>query len=388
MKTTTEKIIFKALDDEGLLEDLKKVFKKFKGHEIALVGGALRDVLNSDDEKVFDLDFATSLKPEETLKVLESEKVLQTGIKFGTVTWVFNSKNFEITTYRVFEEYSNHRQPNNLSFGTSKDEDLKRRDFTVNAMMLVKDKDEKIYFFDPLQGLEDLENKNLRAIGSPEERFNEDAIRVLRLYRLYLTKNFIIEDKTFKASIESFELLKHVSSQRLLAEVEKTFEKPVYLKKLKNLWSVYTGLEFDELLFRSSAEGLEDEKVWVNESLWIYFLFVAVENGRVENLLVKNKHKKIFTLYKSLAETLKTEEALKLFLLFSESQKDIEARKLWHIVKTIKPELLGGLKFDESYQIQKTYLNEIEDKKNSYEYKELGEEILKSKVKYAFSKPP
>ena len=388
MKSSTEKIIFKALEDEGLLKDLQTVFKKFKGHEIALVGGALRDVLNSEDERVFDLDFATSLKPEETLKVLESEKVLQTGIKFGTVTWVYKGKNFEITTYRVFEEYSNHRQPNSLSFGTSKDEDLKRRDFTINAMMLLKDKDENIFFYDPLEGLKDLKEKKLRAIGDPFERFNEDAIRILRLYRFYLTKNFTIDEVTFKASIDEFKLLKHVSTQRLIAEVEKTFEKPVYLKKLEVLWQSYTGLKLDENLFQGSVSSKEEDKVLVDELLWIYLLFVAVKKDLLNNPLVKNKHKKIFNFYNTINEVKNVEESLKSFLLFSESLKDIDSQKIWKVVSHLKPDVFAKLNFSESYQRSDAYLNEIEEKKALYKYKELGDEILKSKVKHAFSKRP
>lgn len=389
MKTSTEKIIFKAFTKEGLLEDLQKVFDKFKGHEITLVGGALRDVLNTDQEKVFDLDFATPLKPEEILKVLEHEKVLKTGIKFGTVTWVLGQKNFEITTYRVFEEYANHRQPNSLSFGDSLDEDLKRRDFTVNAMTLLKSTTDSISFYDPLKGLNDLKDKKLKAIGDPLERFNEDAIRILRLYRLYLIKNFSIEDQTFKASIESFKLLQHVSHQRIITEVEKTFNKPVYLQKIKRLWKSFTDLEIDSSIFDFCVKKYDSKgavKIKVDEVLWIYLFFLAEEKGLIKNFLVKNKHKKMFSFYKNIKKSNTPDLALKDFIVFSENYEGVNSKWLWVLVKSLKPKLLDGFVFNEDYHRYDSYINELKEKKTKYKRKELGEEILKTKVFYAFNK--
>ena len=159
-------------------DDVKEIGRIFKKHgfSIYLVGGAVRDFLLS--EKIHDMDFATDAKPEE-IKGMFS-RTIDTGIKHGTVTILFRKKGYEVTTFRTDGEYKDSRHPENVKFIKDLESDLVRRDFTINALAADID-DGKI--IDLVGGRKDLKRKIIRAIGNPDERFTEDALRILRAAR-------------------------------------------------------------------------------------------------------------------------------------------------------------------------------------------------------------
>ena len=144
------------------------------GYEAYAVGGCVRDMIMQ--RPVCDFDITTSATPEEMKRVFSGERVVETGIKHGTLTLVYKGENVEITTYRCDGEYKDSRHPSSVSFTTSLLEDLKRRDFTVNA--LAYDGNETLV--DAFSGKSDIEKGIIRAIGDPSERFHEDALRILR----------------------------------------------------------------------------------------------------------------------------------------------------------------------------------------------------------------
>ncbi len=217
-------MLFLPSDTEYIIETLQK-----NGYEAYAVGGCVRDMLNGDTPH--DFDITTSAEPEAVISLFE--KTVPTGIKHGTVTVIINGVPNEVTTYRTDGEYRDHRRPDSVIFVKSLREDLARRDFTVNAMAYNKRDGLKDFF----GGKEDIQNRILRAVGEPERRFYEDALRILRLFRFSSVLGFNIEENTLKAALEYAPTLKSVSAERIYSELLKTLcgKKPAALKPLTDI---------------------------------------------------------------------------------------------------------------------------------------------------------
>ena len=188
------------------------VFEK-NGYNAYAVGGCVRDILLG--KKPDDYDITTSCPPEKTMELFE--KTIPTGIKHGTVTVITENKSVEVTTFRKDGEYSDNRSPDSVSFVDALEADLSRRDFTINAMAY---KGENI--IDLFDGINDLKNKTIRAIGNPNERFCEDALRILRAFRFAAKLDFSIEENTYSAILKNSHLLENISAERIFSELSKT----------------------------------------------------------------------------------------------------------------------------------------------------------------------
>jgi putative nucleotidyltransferase with HDIG domain len=197
------------------------IFDKFlkENKEIYLVGGAVRDLLLG--KIPLDCDFTTNALPEEIQKILPDS--FYDNI-FGTVGLIIEtdkvSEKYEITTFRGEQGYSDNRRPDNVWWGKSLEDDLKRRDFTINAMAL-RYAQGKLELIDLYEGQKDLENKLIRAVGNPIERFSEDALRMLRTIRFSSQLGFLIEENTFSAIKEKSKLLENISKERIKDELFK-----------------------------------------------------------------------------------------------------------------------------------------------------------------------
>ena len=186
------------------------------GYEAYAVGGCVRDaVLGRQPE---DWDITTSALPERVTELFSDLRVVPTGIKHGTVTVLADGESFEVTTYRVDGEYSDHRRPESVRFTASLEEDLARRDFTINAMAWDPFTDEIV---DPFGGMRDIEDRTVRCVGEPEKRFSEDALRVLRALRFSSVLDFEIEEKTARAVREMAGDLEKIAGERIRAELVK-----------------------------------------------------------------------------------------------------------------------------------------------------------------------
>jgi tRNA nucleotidyltransferase (CCA-adding enzyme) len=203
-----------------LPEFVVSIFEKFQknGFEIYLVGGAVRDLLLK--RTVYDWDFTTNATPTEILKVFPEGYYHN---KFGTVGISDPSaeKPYEITTYRKEVGYSDRRHPDKIIWGTSLEEDLSRRDFTVNALALTIDKDHKTQIIDPFDGQKDLERKIIKAVGKPSDRFSEDALRMMRAIRIATEIGFSIDQETFQAIKDNAPLINHIAKERIKEELFK-----------------------------------------------------------------------------------------------------------------------------------------------------------------------
>ncbi len=184
---------------------------KHAGYEAYLVGGSVRDCLLGQDSH--DIDITTSAYPDEIKQVFTNFKTIDTGIQHGTITILYENLPIEITTFRADGKYLDHRRPNQVSFVQNLEEDLLRRDFTINAMAY----DEKL--IDLFGGIDDLKNKLIRAVGEPDIRFKEDALRIMRALRFASQLNFKIEKQTEIAMQNNKELLKDISSERIQKEL-------------------------------------------------------------------------------------------------------------------------------------------------------------------------
>ena len=182
------------------------------GYEAYLVGGCVRDLLRGTQPS--DYDMTTSATPEEMKAVFASDRVIETGIKHGTLTVLSGGAPYEITTYRVDGTYTDSRHPDAVSFTRSLTEDLARRDFTVNAMAYAPGRG----IIDPFGGRRDLADKIIRAVGDPHRRFSEDALRILRALRFSSVLGYTIEEKTAKAAFTLAKTTAKVSPERIRVE--------------------------------------------------------------------------------------------------------------------------------------------------------------------------
>ena len=199
-----------------LPESVKTILEKFdkSGFEIYIVGGAVRDLIMGRPTN--DWDFTTNATPDEILKIIPDGYYDNV---FGTVGLVIPEVEhpFEITTYRTEQGYSDSRHPDKISWGKSLEEDLSRRDFTINSLAIDKD----LHVIDLYNGQKDIEKKLIRAVGDPHERFSEDALRMMRAVRIGTQLNFKIEEKTFEAIKKNAPLINKIAKERIKDELFK-----------------------------------------------------------------------------------------------------------------------------------------------------------------------
>lgn len=195
--------------------DVEWIIGKIRDHgfEAFAVGGCVRDTLL--DREPGDWDITTSAKPEEVKGIFG--KTVDTGLQHGTVTIIKNRNGYEVTTYRIDGEYHDGRHPESVEFTSNLKEDLKRRDFTINAMAY----SHETGIVDEFGGMDDLAGKVIRCVGLAHDRFTEDALRILRAIRFAAQLGFEIEEETYKAIFDIAPNLKNVSKERIQVELTK-----------------------------------------------------------------------------------------------------------------------------------------------------------------------
>ncbi len=196
-----------------------------RGYEAYVVGGCVRDsllnILKPEEIRdVNDWDICTNALPHDIISIFKNEghSVIETGIKHGTVTVVVNSGRYEVTTFRIDGEYGDGRRPDNVEFTSSIEEDLMRRDLTINAMAY-NHKTGLIGAFTIKEHLRDIQNKTIRFVGNADERIAEDALRILRALRFASKLGFKISDDSKRAILDNKELLSNISAERIQSEL-------------------------------------------------------------------------------------------------------------------------------------------------------------------------
>ena len=192
-------------------EHIKEILDRLMdaGFDAYVVGGSLRDALLG--KEAHDWDVTSAATPDEVISLFSDKQVIPTGIKHGTVTVIANGEPVEITTFRTDGEYLDSRRPESVSFAKRVEDDLSRRDFTVNAMAY----NDRRGLVDLFGGREDLERRIIRCVGDPEARFSEDALRIMRAYRFSSQLNFEIDPDTLSASHSMKNGLKSIAKERI-----------------------------------------------------------------------------------------------------------------------------------------------------------------------------
>ncbi|HSX19045.1 MAG TPA: CCA tRNA nucleotidyltransferase, partial [Candidatus Saccharimonadales bacterium] len=200
--------------DSDIKLTLDKISKA--GFEVAIVGGAVRDLLSGG--KPTDWDLTTNANPEEIQKLFKKSFY---NNNFGTVGITLNKNKVEVTTYRTEAGYTDSRHPDEVKWGKSLEEDLSRRDFTINAIALRYAEGELSETVDPYSGQKDFDKKTVRTVGDANERFGEDALRMLRAIRFATTLGFSVEEKTLEAIKKNAKLISKISGERIREELFK-----------------------------------------------------------------------------------------------------------------------------------------------------------------------
>ena len=229
------------------------------GKEAYIVGGSLRDTLLGKSPS--DYDMTTSALPTEMLEIFADYRVIETGLKHGTLTVISQGRPVEITTFRIDGGYTDSRHPDSVSFTRSLSKDLERRDFTVNAMAYNR----SVGLVDIFGGESDLERKIIRAVGEPRRRFEEDALRIMRAFRFSAQLGFEIEKDTLACAIECRERLSNIAIERIFSELLRLLlspypQTPLMLMKQGGILKYMLGeyLPSDRLISLVSSAPLSD----------------------------------------------------------------------------------------------------------------------------------
>lgn len=185
------------------------------GYEAFIVGGCVRDHILGIIPH--DYDITTSAKPEIIMEIFKEYKFITNGIKHGTVGVIIDKDIYEITTYRLEGEYEDNRRPKNIEFTLDIESDLKRRDFTINSMAY----NDNVGIIDKFDGIKDLNERIIRTVGNPDDRFKEDGLRIIRAVRFSAKLGFNIEEKTLNSIYKNSNIVKNISIERVTDEISK-----------------------------------------------------------------------------------------------------------------------------------------------------------------------
>jgi tRNA nucleotidyltransferase (CCA-adding enzyme) len=265
----------------GTLKVAKWVIKDLKkaGYEAYIVGGAVRDhVLKMP---MNDIDIATNAKPYQVAKLFKTK---DTGRKYGTVTVFMQNETFEVTTYRIDGIYKDFRHPDEVVYSESVIEDVMRRDFRMNGLLMTENEE----IIDHVEGLKDIHNKVISTIGNPHERFNEDALRMLRAIHFQAKLGFQIDKETRDAILELKDNLKQVSMERVFNEMIKILKGKYAKRAMKSLVTTELHMTLPGLKKGIEYISTMDEVPFVDAFFTLCF---ALENDIPKNWKFSNKHR-------------------------------------------------------------------------------------------------
>ena len=326
-------------DFQAALPVLEKIEQA--GFEAYFVGGSVRDHILG--LAIHDVDIATSAYPEEIKEIFK--RTVDTGIQHGTVTVLMGDDSYEITTFRTESGYQDYRRPDKVTFVRSLADDLKRRDFTINALAV--DKNGQV--IDKFDGLKDLDKKIIRAVGHAEERFHEDALRMMRAVRFQAQLNFKIEEKTAQAIADNAPLLAKIAIERIREEFVKMM--------LSQNWQ--TGLaNFIKLGLSEYCPGFKDQKLELAELLDVKDAKFSDEEAAFSAIgyVLSLNHQEFNKFLRDWKVSNKTREislnTLNLLHLFESQDFD-----LWNIYKLGTDNLNRTIELSKMFQIEFDYTN-------------------------------
>lgn len=276
------------------IDNGKLVVRRLKqnGYKAYFVGGCVRDYLLK--EEVNDIDITTDATPRQVMRLFNN--AVPTGLKYGTVTVVDEFNKIEVTTFRVEGEYSDYRHPDEVVLVDLETEDVKRRDFTINGLLM----DENYKIYDHVGGIKDLNERLIRAIGDPNERFNEDSLRMLRAVYFRSKLGFIIEKETLSAIRKNADKITHLPNERVLNEMYKILTGKHQIKGIKSLYE--SGL-YEYLPGLNKGIEYLSNNIDKNISIDVFYALSFYLHGKVHkdwkfSNVDKNKYNKVLELIK------------------------------------------------------------------------------------------
>ena len=262
-----------------------------------------------------DIDITTNALPEQVKEIFG--KSIDTGLQHGTVTVIFKGETYEITTFRTESDYSNHRAPDKVEFVRNLKEDLDRRDFTINAMAM--DSNGKIYDFH--NGITDIEKKLIQTVNNPNERFFEDALRMLRAFRFSSKLNFEIEESTFFAIKKNAKLIEFVSVERIVSEFKKLLAGVGCENSLEKLISseIHKYIPF----FKYIKTYQDLSPYTFTQSLYYLSYFNNIDSVELKKLKLSNVEIKQIKKYENIKYDLDSNTPLEL-ILYKHEKEDVQ----------------------------------------------------------------
>ncbi len=302
--------------EEYLAKNVLEVCKilitnKFKAY---IVGGSIRDIILKFRPN--DWDVATNALPDEVIKVFKGiSRVIPTGIKHGTVTIIYNNSTIEVTTFRTEEKYIDGRRPSNVTFINDIEEDLARRDLSINAIAYDPLKKQLI---DPYNGIVDLERKIIRMVGNPEERLQEDGLRAIRIFRFMAELGFYIDESTLEAIPNHFESFNGVAKERVITEFQKLmngafwYDSLVLTRKIQLLHNIipeFFLLDSDQYILDGEMNRIDltflllsklNSKSSIRLRFSVLFHQISAHKSKTSEYLPKFKEKRILSTLKNM----------------------------------------------------------------------------------------
>ena len=254
-----------------IIQELKK-----NGHKAYLVGGCVRDLLMGREPH--DWDICTSALPDQMKECFSQYKVIETGLKHGTLTVILDDQAYEVTTFRVDGEYSDGRHPDEVAFTSDLDADLARRDFTMNAIAMCEDG----FIYDPYGGIEHIKHHLLACVGNPWKRFEEDGLRIMRALRFSSTLGFRIGITTTNAMLSSRGYLRNVSVERIADELRKILSGRNPGMKLYLYHDILTVF-WPEI---SACVGFNQKNIHHNFDVWTHICH-AIDYADTDDIIVR-----------------------------------------------------------------------------------------------------
>lgn len=347
--------------------------------EAYIVGGCVRDAILGI--KPNDYDITTNATPKTIKNIFRDFKCIETGIEHGTISVVIDEEIYEITTYRIEGEYKDHRRPENVDFTNKLEEDLKRRDFTINAMAY----NENEGLVDLFEGKRDIENKIIKTVGNPYDRFNEDGLRMIRAIRFSSKLDFQIEKDTLLAIYNNATIIKNISLERITDE----FNKVILSNKPENIIYLFKTKLLNNLNISSEEDENKIEKLYKKISILKKIDKVLVKRLVVLDYIIENLNIDCKMFCKQLVYSKKTNKDHDIILdLIKETDiNNLDKIKIKKILNQIDRKLFEDYldinrviyEDEENYEKIIDILKEIEENKECYTIKNLkvnGKDIM------------
>ncbi|MCE5033923.1 CCA tRNA nucleotidyltransferase [Staphylococcus cohnii] len=304
-----------------LFEQAKPILKTLQTnqHQAYFVGGSVRDYLMH--KTIHDIDITTSATPDEVEAIFE--KTIPIGREHGTINVVYNGEHYEVTTFRAEGDYDDHRRPNEVFFVRELYEDVKRRDFTMNAIAM----DADFHIHDYFNGQQDIKNRIIRTVGNAQERFNEDALRIIRGLRFQSQLGFSLENETFYGMQSHINDIEHLSIERIVVELKKLTSGKYVANSFENLQRLNAFNYIPFFKHYNLNNFILDEAIPFTLLVALLKVQQPSINGNLNDLKISNNDKKYISKLEKLLNQLpniKSKSDFKI-LIYDYGEQDIQS---------------------------------------------------------------